>query len=354
MKSAFFFFYLFFIFSNFSSFAQKNKKVSLTGIIIPARTPEYGWYLNGGAIGLFKTKNDSLTRTSNIYLFGLYSQQKQWRISLGGDVFFPKEKLYVYAWFYRSYLPEYYFGIGGNLNADTYEIISYRIWHLESYVFYRLKKGLFAGIAQQFDQISDLEFSDTGRYASDKPIGYLGYTASGIGPAARLDRRDNIYSSRSGIYAHAEFIPYGSWLGSTLNFQTAKADLRYFHSLDEEGKKVWANQVYGAYASANAPFRMLASMTTRAFHPNLYRGHWVSWWQSEFRWRFWKGAGFSAFGGISSFDYSQGLEPAAKTTWNAGLGLRWRLIAKDNLHIRVEYGVGSGSSNFYVSFSDAF
>src|SRR6478609_8571712 len=65
--------------------STRSKRINYSGIALPSRSPENGYYVQGGLVGVFKTTlRDSSTRASNMYLYGLYSQLHQWRISLGG------------------------------------------------------------------------------------------------------------------------------------------------------------------------------------------------------------------------------------------------------------------------------
>ena len=98
---------------------DKSINLKVSGIALPNKSPESGWSVQGGAIGIFKTDpKDTLMRSSNIYLFGMYSQFKQYRISNGGEIFTPKEKYYINYWLYYSYLPDKFYGTLVNSNFN--------------------------------------------------------------------------------------------------------------------------------------------------------------------------------------------------------------------------------------------
>lgn len=335
------------------STVKKERRVSLTGIVLPGRSPESGVYAQGGLIGLFNTDpSDSLNRSSNIYLFGLYSQYNQWRISTGGDVFWKKEKYYLNCWYYLSYLPDKYFGIGSGVNPDSAEFIYYNVVGLQTNFYRKVKTKLFAGLGQNFEYVSAPDAPENGILQRTPVVGDHGYRASGLGPKVKYDNRDNLFSSRRGILLETGYLFFRSFIGSEYTFDNYYIDLRRFLSFR---KKVWANQLYYSHAFGNVPFRLLPSVVARGYHPNLYRDNTYVSWQTEFRFPVWKWVWLTAFGGISQ-TASKPSELSFRTIkYNAGGGVRLRCIEKYNMFMRVEYGIGfAGSSAVYLSFYDAF
>ena len=76
--------------------------------------------------------------------------------------------------------------------------------------------------------------------------------------------------------------------------------------------------------------------------------------QLEYKIRIWKWFGASAFGGIAQANNTFDNLLGSNIKPNAGVGLRFKLIPKHNLHLRIDYGFGQGTSNYYLAFYDAF
>lgn len=334
---------------------RKDKKVRFTAMALPSRAPENGWYVQGGVIGLFRTQHqDTTLRVSNIYVFGLYSQLHQYRVSLGGDIFTPKEKWYINFWYYTSHYPDYYYGVGSNTSPNNKELIDFNVWHINTNVYRRVKKNTFVGISQWYERVYNLSYPADGIMATDPPVGATGYSVSGFGPRLRYDGRDNILSSLKGAFAEVSWQTFQKWTGSAYNFNWFYVDLRYFKPIIPAKRHILALQYYYSFTGGTVPFRQLSYINTRAYHPNIYRDKICSWMQAEYRFPVWKFIGLSVFGGTaiaaSGNDkwFAEGIKP------NAGVGLRFRVIPEYNMNLRIEYGVGQNTSSFYIAFYDAF
>lgn len=338
-----------------SDSSKKERVVSLAGLALPARSPENGFYVQGGIIGLFKTdRKDSVLRTSNVYLFGLYSQLRQYRISIGGDVFTKKEKYYLNFWYYYSYLPELYFGTGNAVSPDSSEFIDYRLWYMNSNVLKNVYKKWFAGLSYTYEHLYNLNIP-AGGLAEQKPsAGLETYSLSGPGIRIRYDSRDFIISSTKGWLMDIHYNFFRPGLGSSYNFSQLSFDVRKFINLTPKKYNILAFNFLLKYSGGVVPFRYLSNITARGYHPNLYRDNSLLSLQSEYRFRIWNWIGASLFGGISQTANSFGSMSFRSIKENYGGGLRFRVIKNHNMYLRIEYGMSSNSSNYYVSFYDAF
>ena len=333
----------------------KQKKVNFSGIVLPSRSPENGFYAQGDLVGIYKTQlSDSTLRASNTYLYGMYSQLHQWRISIGGDIFTPKEKYYVNFWYYSSFVPEKYFGLGNEVKPDTSEFVSYSVWYANTNVLKKISKNNFAGLVHTFEQASATNSESNGLFEKTKPTGNEGYLVNGLGILLRHDSRDYLLSANKGMYAEFSFRQFAPILLSKYTFSAYKLDLRKFITLGKKERNILAFQFVHQGADGEIPLRFLPSVSTRAYHPNLYRGNFSSWLQAEYRLRIWKWVGASFFGGMAQANNSLSGIDSAPLRPNYGMGLRFKLIPKHNMNLRIEYGIGQNTSNYYVAFYDAF
>jgi hypothetical protein len=331
------------------------KAVSLAGIALPARSPENGFYIQGGIIALFKTdRKDSTLRTSNLYLFGLYSQLHQYRISTGGDVFTKKEKYYLNGWYYYSYLPELYFGTGHNVSPDSSEFIDYRLWYMNTNVLRNVYKKWFAGFSYTYERLYNLNTLSNGIAVQENPTGMEAYSLSGLGLRVRYDSRDFIISATKGWYMDINYNFFRPGVGSSYNFDQLSFDARKFINLTPKKYNILAFNFLMKHSEGNVPFRYLSNITARGYHPNLYRDNSLISIQSEYRFRIWNWIGASLFGGISETAGAFDKMTFRFMKENYGGGLRFRVIKNHNMYLRIEYGMSSNSSNYYVSFYDAF
>jgi hypothetical protein len=143
-------------------------------------------------------------------------------------------------------------------------------------------------------------------------------------------------------------------LFSKYTFSTYKLDFRKFVALGKKERNILAFQFVHQGADGEIPLRFLPTIATRAYHPNLYRGKFNSWLQGEYRLRIWKWIGASFFGGVAQTNNSLLEMDSAPLRPNYGMGLRFKLIPKHNMNLRIEYGIGHNTSNYYIAFYDAF
>ena len=327
----------------------KPKNLRLTGIVLPSHTPENGWYAQGGVIGLFSTApKDSTVRISNLYLFGLYSQMKQYRISQGGEVFFPQEKFYLYYWLYHSYFPETYFGTGNQVNQHRFESINYKVNHANMMFLKKIRKNVFVGPNITFENVYQLKYIPNGMMDTSSIAGKDNYTLMNLGLRLQIDHRNQVINTTKGLFFSTEISK--TWQTVYANYFSSKSDLRYFIPIK---KNTLAFQFINAYNHGQIPFRQLAQLNTRGYHPNLYRSNAATSFQTEARIKLLNWLSLSAFGGAGGVGKS--MVVVKNWQWNAGGGFRLRLIKQYNMYMRVEMGIGAyGNSNLYFSFSDAF
>jgi hypothetical protein len=335
--------------------SKKEKKVSVFGLVLPAKSPENGFYLNGGIIGVFKTdRKDSLLRLSNLYLYGLYSQLHQCRISIGGDIFTKKEKYYLNGWYYYSYLPELYFGTGNNVSPEKNEFINYRLWYMNTNILRNIYKKWFSGLVYTYERLYKMNYPVDGIADTNKPAGLRDYTLSGPGLRARYDSRDNILSSRTGSYFDVYYSIYKPGLGSSYNFDQFGLDARKFINLTPKKYNIIALNFLLKHSGGNVPFRYLSNIAARGYHPNIYKDNSLISLQAEYRFAIIKWFGACVFGGASEVSSSFANMNLKYIKENYGGGFRFRIFKKNNMYLRVEYGSSSNTSNYYIAFEDAF
>lgn len=332
-----------------------QKKLSVSGIALPFSSPETGFNIQGGIIGAFKTnRTDSVTRASNVYVFGMYSVLRQYRISTGCEIFTNANKYYIYSWIYHNYQPEAYFGVGQNVSPRQSEFIRYRVNFADIKILRKIIENVYAGAGLLAEQFDELRYPLGGIFDNNKPNGAEPYFYTGIGPVLRYDSRDNVISSKTGFYASLEYKYFQNFSTGNNSFHLYLLDIRKFIPLDKKQHFIQAFQAYFEAVSGPAPFRMLPNIHARAYNPNTFRDNSMYHLQSETRIKVWKRLGISVFGGISDYFFNVGESNFPNLKYNLGTGLRILMVKSYNLNMRIEYGLGVNTSNYYLSFYDAF
>lgn len=328
--------------------AEKKKNVKILAVVLPARSPDFGWHLQGGGIAGFSTDtSDASLRESNCFLSVLVSEYGQYVLSVGNQIFTPKEKYYIEDLAYFSYSPELFFPLGRkNTDADS-EKISSNLTSVGVRVLRKVIDSLYAGGSCLFEKESNLEFSEYGAFEKSQLQGKNGYALYGFGLNVRYDSRNELLWTSQGFYMDfsLQFIRQAKYSFNKLLF-----DLRYFTSAFIQKKDVLGLMfMYSSINKKDAFYRQWPSITSRAFHPNMLK--FTNMCQSAIDYQFplWK-----AFNGSVFYEPSVGKSDKWLFFNSYGGGVRFLLSSEKLIYIRAEYAISSFSENFHFSFTGAF
>lgn len=327
-------------------------------MLLPAviRTPEtnIGFGLASGYF--FKTsKKDSLIRTSNIELVGLYTTRHQVLIEVGANVYFSGEKYILKSHNSYSHFPDKFWGIG-NYTSKYHENYTFEQIYFLPTLQRKIYKSLFIGVNYEFQNVFTVEYLKGGLFDQQNVTGRYGGIISGGGLQIGWDNRNNAFSSSKGGYAQFTYSRFNRLLGSDFTFSIYNLDLRkYIQTIRQQ---VLALQFYGNFTEGNPPIRNLSALggpnVMRGYYMGRYRDKHLIAVQAEYRIPIYKRIGMVVFGGLgevastlSQFSF-YGLKPSF------GSGLRIALKQKEKLNLRLDYGIGYHSTAAYVIVTEAF
>lgn len=112
---------------------------------------ETKWGFGGVAAVFFKpTEDDSLTRTSDANLLGLYTLRKQLILAINSTVFFPHENHILRFQSSYSYYPDDFWGLGNNTKQYSKEEFSQRQYFINPQLLVRVNKKFYLGVSYEF------------------------------------------------------------------------------------------------------------------------------------------------------------------------------------------------------------
>ncbi|MFH1320646.1 MAG: BamA/TamA family outer membrane protein [Bacteroidota bacterium] len=356
-------------FSNYSfskiltdSAKADSTKYKNTFIFLPAvgYTPNTSWFFGISGNYLFKFKGqDSTTRTSNYNPLFIYTLEKQIIIWNDYTLFFNKEKYILSGDIAFMSYPQVYYGIGNNTPKENKEDVSYSEFFFRQIVSKKVASHLFAKIGYDYYNMFKVEREENGLLdLLERPVGYDGGTASGIILGAGIDSRNNILNSKEGIFLKLTGYFYLPMLGSNFSFQNYKLDFRKYIKPFKNREDVLAFQGYGILNFGETPFNKLAKlggeMIMRGYYEGRYRDNHLLAFQTEYRLHVWKRIGMVCFAGLGDVANKTNRFNTNDIKYSYGLGLRFKMIKKEDLNIRIDYGITQTSGNFYLSISEAF
>ncbi|WP_448698926.1 BamA/TamA family outer membrane protein [Mucilaginibacter sp. AW1-3] len=238
----------------------------------------------------------------------------------------------LYPTLLKRVIPNYYMGIGYNLDYHTNFI----------------EKGNLDGSE-----------SDLSKYG--KPYTTV---SSGVNLNLLYDKRGNPVNPISGGYGNIIFRQNTTWLGSDVNWESLIVDLRKYVRLSQRNNNVLAFWSYSWFTfNGKAPYLDLPStgwdinnISGRGYVIGRFTGKDMLYAEAEYRFTI---THSGMLGGVlftnaqSVAEYPDG--GFKKVIPAVGTGLRLKLNKHSNTNICVDYGVGiNGSRGFFVNLGEAF
>jgi outer membrane protein assembly factor BamA len=336
-------------------------KAHLIALPVVSRSIETDWSFGAGGTYTFYTtrKKDSTTRTSSIRFLGSYSLRKQFLVTLSGPVFFPGEKYILNSHFSFSSFPDRFWGMGNETADSNEEEYNFRQFYIRLHGERLLGQKLFAGVIYDFQRVIDINVQPGGLFDQQNVAGRMPYQVSGVGASFSWDTRNNTFWPNKGHLFSVQATHYTSLLFSHHRYTNIIADARWFKQITR--KQIFALQGYGFLnTGADVPIRSIASLggadRMRGFFSGRYRDDHLLSLQTEYRIHLYKrfsAVGFAGMGDVAGRFSTLSLQ---RLKYSYGGGLRFAVNKNEKLHIRFDYGFGSGKGNngFYLQFGEAF
>lgn len=353
-------------------------------IITPIVTykPETSWGFGAGAVYLFTPRNhymkntpgysaDSLiisqTNTSLLTAIAGFTLKKQIQADFGGNIYTRGNNylLYFNVAYYKY--PASFFGIGNHTLSTDEERYTNTHPFVKLHLLKRMTDHFYAG-GKYFFEHSSIAVSDSSKTLATQEIpGEDGGFVSGIGPWLKYDTRDNINYPSQGVHADASSLFFTNHLGSTYAYIDNTLEVSYFSRAFYN--HVLALHCYGKFQSGTPPFNRMAELggafRMRGNYEGRFRDKNYITIQAEYRVPVGNFLAFHAFGGAGEVaDTLQGFSLNG-LKYSMGGGVRFFVIAKDKLSLRIDYALGSKSildtggsltydSGLYITIGEAF
>ncbi|MEO0333865.1 MAG: BamA/TamA family outer membrane protein, partial [Bacteroidota bacterium] len=328
--------------------------------IIPmiSSSPEVGLLLGAKPVFSFKTNSsDSLLRLSflSTELFG--TLERQFGVSGKGAFFFFQNNYEIEAALNAMLNQWRYYGIGNEIDLEQFDTYRFRALSTDVVLLRKIVADVYFGLGHRYQQhLPNPE--DNEMLVTDCPVGFNGFTASGVVAVLRWDSRDNILNAYQGSYLNLRAEQHRTDIGSSYPFEVFAADFRHYVSLSDKPYHVLAFQALHQATFGQVPFAELSmlggSMINRGYFTGGYRDRHIMSVQAEYREMFSKNFGFVAFASAGNVmaDYHE-LQPE-ETKVAAGIGLRFAVLPQNRINLRLDFAWGQGSQGFYFGISEAF
>jgi outer membrane protein assembly factor BamA len=337
-----------------------TKKVQYLAVPVFFKTPEFGYAYGLSGSMSFKTsfKKDSLTRTSVIQVIGFNTSRRVNVEAIDAVIYFPKENYILTTQITHNFFPDKFWGIGPN-TPDTKRPDRYTYEHF--YFFPHIKKRVtnrvFVGLLYEFQDVFRLNYADSGLFATSPFYGKAKYMVSGFGTSVSFDTRNNTFWPEKGMYLLSQITEFNKIFLSNYNVLKWTTDLRVFRKLFKNN--ILAFQLFNYRTYGQTPIRDLGALggpnNLRGFYQGRYRANSMFSCIAEYRYNFYKRFSLCMFGGLGTVYTLRTELNFDNLKYSYGGGLRFALLEKEKLNIRLDYGYSNKFNNgFYFTIGECF
>lgn len=306
----------------------------------------------------FDENGDSLTRISNITGSFQYSLNGQYLVQGQYQIFSNHENYYSIGYFGYTRFPIMFYGIGNNIDMNNGENVAFDYAIFDNLTYRKISKNGFMGLGWRYYNMLNVKYKENGLLDNKSVIGSRGSIVSGLSISYLYDSRDNILTPSKGSFAQLTYSMHSRATGSTHNFNRWQLDARYYFKPFIKRQDVLAFQGYGFLANGNVPFNELGQlggdMIMRGYYQGSYRDKNLLAIQTEYRLQLLKRWGIVGFAGVGGISEAMNHFDLDNVKPSYGGGLRFKINRKENVNVRVDYGMGNGQQNVYFFIAEAF
>ena len=333
-------------------------KTSLNAYPYAYYSPEVQFAFGAGGVVSFYLQKSESVNPSDVTFSGWYSTSKSYEVSLVANLYAMENRRAALVDIRLSHKLDKFYGIGNNTpDLGTEEFFIDRtggLFGLETPPL--VVNSDRSGIAYEYRKIDIVDKKDNPYLDSDSLIGANGGIISGLGGSWTWDNRDHRFFPNKGGLTETAVLFYTKTIGSDFTYTWIEINARRYWAFSED--HVLAAQLYVNSVAGTPPYFSLPALgggnVMRGYFQGRYRDNHLVAAQFEYRQYFWRRLGFVAFAGagdvapeITSF-YISDIKPTY------GLGLRVLFNKKRKINLRVDLGIGRGTTGIYFGMKEAF
>jgi outer membrane protein assembly factor BamA len=323
-------------------------------------TPETQLAFGVGGIATFYTARVLSLRPSKVTLSGYYSTNKQYKFTLGSEVFWARNTIVTSLGLSYGFFVDKFWGVGNSTPETGNEQYTSKSWGLNliGQVPPLVKLLGNTHVGGIFDYMNNeiVDKMDNAFLLNDVVLGSEGGITSGLGALWEWDRRDSIFYPRTGGLYSFQATFYMKAIGSDFDFNRYTVDLRRYIGLGK--KPVLALQLYSDLAYGSPPFYLLPAlggpMIMRGYFTGRYRDYRYLAGQAEYRHMVWRRWGYVVFAGLGEVGERFQDFTLEGTKYSVGFGIRFLFNKAENVNLRADFGFGEDSSGVYFAMEEAF
>ena len=345
---------------------------------IPINSPAIGAGLEWVVARVFPIdKKDELSPPSTVGVGGVFTNNGSKAIAVGGRIYLKNDKYRFATAFGTASVNVDIYGVGKRAGDNgTYVPLNTDGKGFIGEALYGLKKGIYLGVKSQWRNLRlglDREKMNEGDYANQPPenvasvVDQIGQelfqqqTVS-FGPRFEWDTRDSTFYPKKGWLMDVNMDFFSTGVGSKWSYQYYKAFFNKYNAIGSH--QVIAFRGVGCAAAGDrVPIYDLclfgAQNDIRGYSAGRYQDRTMFATQAEYRLMlpvqgFLGKFGVVAFGGVGSVARKFGDMSWDELLPGGGGGVRFRMLKKQPINFRIDYGFGKVGRTLTIGVLEAF
>ncbi|ECB7414389.1 hypothetical protein E1J77_23770 [Salmonella enterica subsp. enterica serovar Typhimurium] len=323
----------------------------------PFYTPELGPGIGGAVAGQYRpSSDDTVSQNSTLSFSGYVSATGAAGINLSNYAFFAQDSCRFFLDGSVSDTPTYYYGQGfyaGERGSHKQKYTSQALT-LRPVIYRQLTGHTYMGLGWVLDLQHAAKSDNSGPLLIENTPQGQSVFSSGVSLVLTLDDRDFVPNPRTGKLADIRLTRYTPETGSDTRFDEYTLHYSRYHSLSNKDVLAW--ELNGDFTRGNVPWNMLPLLgdnhRMRGYYEGRYRDRNVVSGQAELRHRLtWR---HGIVGWLGAGTVAPSLHETGHRHWLPSVGIGYRFEFSPRMNVRLDYGVGRGSSGFYFQTGEAF
>lgn len=323
----------------------------------PFYTPELGPGIGGAIAGQYRpSSDDTVSQNSTLSFSGYVSATGAAGMNLNNYAFFAQDTWRFFLDGSVSNTPTYYYGQGfyaGEHGGHKQKYTS-RALTLHPVIYRKLTGHTYLGLGWALDLQHAAKTDKSGPLLIENTPQGQSVFSSGVSLVLTLDDRDFVPNPRTGKLADIRLTRYTPETGSDTRFDEYTLHYSRYHSLSNKDVLAW--ELNGDFTRGNVPWNMLPLLgdnhRMRGYYEGRYRDRNVVSGQAELRHRLtWR---HGIVGWLGAGTMAPSLHETGLRHWLPSVGIGYRFEFSPRMNVRLDYGVGRGSSGFYFQTGEAF
>lgn len=325
-----------------------------------AYSPETKWEIGVSAILVYKARQDTNNRLSEIQSFSFGTFEQQYGSFLEHALYTHENKYFFLGVIKYQNFPLSYYGVGPDASSDVNALVNANEFRFRERVLRQIKGSWYTGFEVDFESMRKVSFDwESDELKLSEPRGVDGFIDLSLGWGLIFDNRHNVLNVREGSFVELAFLSSQKTWGSDFNFNSFFTDFRIYRPIKKN--TVLALQAFGQFTTGTPPFNQLSLLggdkLMRGYYTGRYRDNHLVAFQAEYRilpLPFLKRWGFNVFASAGEVAPTISDITRESLVWSAGIGPRFLLFPKKDVYTRFDIAFTNEGSGIYLFIGEAF